>query len=278
MRKLSKFACWLVAIIAYLLLAVAMPARAALDASQATYVEILPAQASLLEKTDLLLLGPVSNTNGDSTAGSAIDVSAYEGKAIVINGLSARSGASHTSTVSVVYGFDESPATALVTSTQTTATALFDSYEFDFDTLQGTNAALYLKATFANVAGDSNAMLGASCLVYDAARSAAQSITGTGVDVSAYKGGGAFVVQCGGAVNESTNYTATVTLQHSASLASGYTTITNVAGTAGVLTLTGTTGSVQEYAVDMAGLHKYVRAVVSQTNDVGSVGVTLAVP
>jgi len=265
--------------IATCLLAVAMPLIAlGQDANLMNYVEILPNQAATLEPTDLLLLGPVSNTNGGSTVGSAVNVSAYEGRALIVMGQGVRSAASDTSTVTVVYGFTSSPATALTVATQTTATAKFTSYEFDLDTLQGTNAALYLKATFANVEGDTTPMIGDAVLIYGAARSADQTITGTGVDVAVYKGNATFLVACGGALNESASYTNTVTIQHSTALGSGYTTVTNLAGTDGVLSLVGATGSVQEFACDLGRLHKYVRAVSVQQNDVGSVGVTLVAP
>lgn len=249
----------------------------AIDANQLHYVEILPAQATTLEKTDLLLLGPVSNTNGGSTAGSAIDCSDYEGYGVVVGSLGARSADGDTSTVAVVYGFTTNPATALVTFTQTTATAKFESYEFDFDTLQGTNAALYLKATFTNVEGDDTPMIGSCALVYDAARTA-QTITGTGVDVSVYKGNATIVTAMGGAVNEASTYTNTVTIQHSASLGSGYTTLTNLAGTAGTETVVGSTGEVDTFPIDLSRCHKYLRAVSVQENDVGSVGVYLVAP
>ena len=249
----------------------------ALDANQMHYVEIMPPQAATLEKTDLLLLGPVGNTNGGSTAGIAINVTAYEGYGVIVAGLGARSAASDTSTVAIVYGFTSSPVTALMTFTQTTATAKFESYEFDFDTLQGTNAALYLKATFANVEGDTTPMIGSAVLVYDAAR-ADQTITGSAVDVSAYKGNATIVSAMGGAVNEAAGYTNTVTIQHSANGSTGWATITNLAGTAATETVVGATGEVDTYPIDLSRLHKYVRAVSVQQHDVGSVGVILVAP
>ena len=252
----------------------------ALDANQMHYVEIMPPQAATLEKTDLLLLGPVSNTNGGSTAGSAINVSAYEGYGVIVAGLGARSADGDTSTVAVVYGFDGSPATPLVTFTQTTATAKFESYEFDFDTLQGTNAALYLKATFTNVEGDDTQMIGSCALVYDAARSSDQTITSDIIDISAYKGNATVLFALGGALNETATYTNTVTFQHgtNSAFAGTYATVTNLAGTAGTGSLTGTVGEVDEFAIDLGRLHKYVRAVSVQQHDVGSVGVILVAP
>ena len=250
----------------------------AADANQMKYVEILPMQAPLLEKTDLLLLGPIGKTNKLGSTGSAIDVSTYEGKAIIVMGQGARTGAGHTSVVSVAYGFTSSPVTALAGATQNTATAKFTSYEFDFDTLQGTNAALYLRATFTNLVGDTTSMIGDAVLIYDAARTAAQTITGSAVDVSAYKGNAAFVFECGSPVNEATNFSNIVTVQHSTNGAANWQAITNLAGTAVAVTDTGSTGQTATRAYDLGRARKYIRAVSVQTNDAASIGVTLVAP
>jgi hypothetical protein len=118
--------------------------------------------------------------------------------------------------------------------------------------------------------------------------------TGTGVDVSAYKGNAAFIVQGGTPATHTTNYKAVVTLQTSASLSSGYQTITNTAGVAGVITFeaasSGTlasTGSTQTYSYDLSRQKKYIRAVVARTHKLGGaltvgesapVGVILVAP
>jgi hypothetical protein len=242
------------------------------------YQEILRVQAPTFEKTDLLLLGPSSATNGAAVAGSAVDVSAYEGYGLIVMGQGARSADGDTSTVAVVYGFSNSPTTALVTASQTTATAKFTSYEFDFDTLQGTNAALYLKATFTNVEGDATPMIGDAVLIYDAARSAAQTNTGSAVDIGAYKGNATFLIDCGNPINESAAFTNVVTIQHSTTGSTGWTTVTNLAGTALVVTDTGATGQQTTIPCDLSRCHKYIRAISVQQNDVAPVGVTLIAP
>jgi len=248
------------------------------DATALHYVEILPNQAATLEKTDLLLIGPVSVTNGQASTGSVVDVSSYEGRAIVVAGHS--TNVTSTSVVSIAYAYTNSMASSvtMLASTQTTAAAKFDSYEFDIDTIQGTNNALYLRAIVSNVAGTTTGIVGSAVLVYDAARSQSQTNSGSAVDVAAYKGNGCFLVSCAGAVNEATSYTNTVTIQHSTTGTNGWTTVTNTAGTAGTVTLTGATASVQEYDCDLARLHKYVRAISVQENDVGGVSVILSAP
>jgi len=267
------------AIIMTLLVALLPVAARAADANQMHYLEILPDQSATLEKTDLLILGPIGLYTGLSTTGAAVNVSTYEGNFVVVMGQGARSRAAHTSTVEVLYGFTSSPATHLTASTQTTATAKFTSEEFDFDTLQGTNTAMYIRAIFSNLAGYTTTnMVGDVSIVYDAVRSAAQTITGTGIDVSAYKGNATLVTSFGGAVNEASTYTNAVTFQHCATLNGTYTIVTNLAGTAGTESQVGATAAVETYPIDLGRLHKYLRAVSISYDDVGSVGVTLVSP
>lgn len=249
----------------------AVAVYAALDTHLLYHEAFLPAQAATLENDSVLLLGPVSATNGLSSDGSAVDVSAYSGKGLLIGALGARSGDGHTSTVAVVYGFTDSPETALATYTQTTATAKFDDTEIDFGTLRGTNAALFLKATFTNVAGDDNPMIGGAVLVFDKARAAAQTITGSSVDTINYKSFGCIVVSLGAGTLGATNYTAAVQIQ-SAAASTG--TWANVSGK--TATLTGSSaGAVTVIPYEFGKGHRYLRAVVTTTNDVGPVAATI---
>jgi hypothetical protein len=95
------------------------------------------------------------------------------------------------------------------------------------------------------------------------------TVTGTGVDVTGYKGNATFVVQTGTA--SATNNLLTVTLQTSAAISSGYVTITNVSATAGVLTqFAGVSGvassvNVQTFPCSLARCLKYVRVVYTQS-------------
>lgn len=244
----------------------ALAANAALD----TYalcqdVKVLDVSATALEKTDLLLLGPSSATNGESSAGSAIDCSAYEGYGLVVVGQGARSGAGHTSTVTVAYGFDESPATTLMVATQTTASAKFTSYEFDFDTLQGTNDALYLKATLANVAGDDTAMTGDAVLIYDAPRTDLQTITGPAVDTMDFKGYGTIVVSIGAPLTGSTNFSGIVYIQRAAASTGTWATVTNTTGTVAHSGNAAAAITRLPYEFGVGG--RYIRAVFTTTND-----------
>jgi hypothetical protein len=96
--------------------------------------------------------------------------------------------------------------------------------------------------------------------------------------VSAYKGNAAFLFELGNPINESTAFTNVVTIQHSANGSTGWTTVTNLAGTAMVVTDTGADGQTTTLACDLSRLRKYIRAVSVQQNDVAPVGVTLVAP
>jgi len=243
----------------------------AFDTSLTYHDQMLAAQSATLQKDSLLLLGPVGATNGATVAGSAIDVSAYAGKGLVVVGQGARSADGDTSTVAIVYGFDSSPATALATYTQTTATAKYSSTEVDFATLKGTNAALYLKATLANVEGDDTAMIGGAVLIYDKARTAAQVITGDAVATAKYKGFGTLVVSIGAPSLGATNFSGVVTIQ-SAAASTG--TWANVSGK--TATATGNAaGAVTEIPYELGAGKPYIRAVFTTTNDVAPVAVTI---
>ena len=253
------------------LVCVASVAIAALDTALLYHDAFLPAQSATVEKDSLLLLGPVGVTNGASAVGSAIDVSAYSGLGSIVSLLGARSGEAHTSTVAVVYGFTSSPATALTTATQASATAKYEDDEIDFDTLKGTNAALYIKATLTNVAGDENAMIGGAVLVFDKARAAAQTITGDAVDTILYKGNGCIVVSIGTPVLGAANFTGTVQIQ-SAAASTG--TWANVSGKTATLTGNGA-GAATTIPWEFGAGSRYLRAIVTTTNDIAPVAATI---
>ena len=246
-------------------------AVAALDTVLLDHDAFVPAQASTLDKESVLLVGPVAVIGGgEAAAGTAVDVSEYAGYGRIVGGLGARSGEGHTSTVAVVYGFTSSPDTPLVTYTQTTATAKYESTEIDFATLKGTNAALYVKATFSNVAGDENAMVGGAVLVRDKARTALQTVTGSAVDTLGYHGNGCIVVQIGNAVLGATNFVGSFVVQSSAN---GSTAWTNVTGK--VALVRGATGSATTIPYEFSQGSRYLRGVYTTSNDVASVSATI---
>jgi len=93
--------------------------------------------------------------------------------------------------------------------------------------------------------------------------------TGATIDIAGYKGNATLVVYGGTA--SATNNTLTVTFQHStANNFANPNTVTNLAGTAGVITLpvvdaTSESAIVKTFAIDTARLRRYVRVTVSQT-------------
>lgn len=96
-----------------------------------------------------------------------------------------------------------------------------------------------------------------------------QTITGSTIDIAAYKGNATLVVY-GGTASETNNYM-TVTLQHStASNFASPSTVTNINGTAAVITVAAVdaaaeSSGVQTYSIDLSRLHRYVRVTGSRT-------------
>ena len=109
------------------------------------------------------------------------------------------------------------------------------------------------------------------------APTASLSTTGTVTDVSAYKGNAALAVQFSPSAIAST---ATVTFAHALASTGTWSTVTNAAGTALVVTQTGpATNAIQTVPIDMARVHKYVRAVLLQSGeDTNSVSAFLVAP
>jgi len=124
------------------------------------------------------------------------------------------------------------------------------------------------------VARDANQMKYVGLLQVDDSGSA----TGPAVDVSAYKGNAAFVVAWG--LSSVAEYTGTVSITHCATADGTYTTVTNLAGTAGTLTNTGvTTNKVDTFSCDLSRLHKYVKAsLAEQDNETNGVSVIMVAP
>lgn len=97
------------------------------------------------------------------------------------------------------------------------------------------------------------------------APTASLSTTGSAVNVSAYKGNAALAVQfSSGAIAA----TATVTFAHASASTGTWSTVTNTAGTACIVTQTGpATNDVQTVSIDTARLKPYLRAVLLQSGE-----------
>lgn len=133
-----------------------------------------------------------------------------------------------------------------------------------------------IMATFVSLAQDANLMKYVQLLPPNCSTNL--SVTGDTTDIAAYKGNACLVVETGTA-SAMTN-TITVTLQHStASNFASPTTVTNLAGTAGVLTESCTTNTahsinIQTFPIDTARLHKYVRVIYTTTQADGYIPVS----
>lgn len=251
-----------------------------LDANQMKYVEVLPAQAATLIQTNVSILAPVGATNEQTVAsGASVDISAYPGTVLLQAGLGTGLDASYTGTLTVIFFTDTGSAQYTNTFRKTGTTAGgFESVEVNLDTYQGTNAALYVTSTWA-VACTGNIGEGkASASLLRGAARADQTITGSAVDRAAYKGNATVWIQTGVPLNSAAAFTNIVTFQHAEAATGTWTTVTNLAGTAGAFTLTGASAQTQQFAIDLARLHRYIRATSVQKNDAASVGVTLIAP
>ena len=123
-------------------------------------------------------------------------------------------------------------------------------------------------------AGDANQMK------YVTLGTFATSGTGAAVDVSDYKGNSIVIANwAAGGVTGGT-YTGTVTFTTSATSGGTYTTVTNLAGTAGVFTRTGSNvlAKASTFQIDSARLNKYVKATVANVNLTNAVSVLFVAP
>ena len=102
------------------------------------------------------------------------------------------------------------------------------------------------------------------------------AITSSAVSVAAYKGNAAFAAQFSPSTQASTG---TVTLVHSATSGGTYTTVTNLAGTACVITQTGpATNVIQTVPIDLARMHAYAKVIVAQAGDTNKISAFLVAP
>jgi len=239
----------------------AVCAHAALDTSLTYHDQVLAAQAPTLEQTVVTLLAPQTMDPGGNVIGTTNDVSVYAGKSIIACSVS-------TGSVTVALGY--AAATLTATSYTFTSSATIQSEEIDLDTIQGTNAAIYIRASCTNTSEDtSNAV--SVALVPLTARAALQTITGSAVDTVNYKGNGTIVVSIGAPVNGATNFSGLVTIQAAANSTGTYAAVTNCTATA-----TGNAaGAVTEIPYEFGKGGRYIRAVYTTTNDVAPVAVTL---
>jgi hypothetical protein len=244
-----------------------LAARAALDTYALTYHDqVLAAQATTLERTVVDLFAPQPMDPGENTAGSFIDLTSYVGEALLVASVD-------LGTMTVSLGYETNALT--VTNYAFTGTSDVQTATINLSTLRGTNAGLYAQAICTNSSEDTTNSATA-CLVVGTPRAALQTITGSAVDTVNYKGFGTVVVSIGAPVNSATNFAATVTIQHAAASTGTYVTVTNSAGSALIATASGNAaGAVTRLPYEFGKGGRYIRAVVTTTNDAAAVAVTL---
>jgi len=102
------------------------------------------------------------------------------------------------------------------------------------------------------------------------------AITNAAVSVAAYKGNGVFAAQFSPSTLASTS---TVTLVTSATSGGTYVPVTNLAGTACVITQTGpATNDIQTVQIDTARLNAFVKTIIAQSGDTNSINSFLVAP
>jgi len=117
---------------------------------------------------------------------------------------------------------------------------------------------ILIMAAPALFAANANQMKYVNVLPSNGNTGTAVTVTSDYVDVAAYKGNAAFVVSFGkGNTNACTNV---VTITHCATSGGSYATITNLAGTAAVVTTKDVVSALTTYPCDLARLNKYIKA------------------
>jgi len=103
------------------------------------------------------------------------------------------------------------------------------------------------------------------------------AITSSAVDISDYKGNAAFAAQFS---STAVSCTSTVTLVHSTTSGGTYTPVTNLAGTACVVTQTGpATSDVQTVQIDLGRMSAWAKVIISQSGqDTNSISSFLVAP
>ena len=242
----------------------ALGANAALDTYALTqHDQVLAAQATTLNQEAITLLAPQVIDAAGAVVGDTNTVTAYKGKALLVAGI-------ETGTVTVLWGQTAATLGQLGTNTFD-GPATVEGVEVDLDTLKGTNAALFVRASATNSAATSNSF--ACGLIALTPRTALQTITGSAVDTMTYKGYGTIVVSIGTPLTGATNFSGTVSIQRAAASTGTWATVTNLTGT---VTATGNTaGAVTRLPYEFGVGGRYIRAVFTTTNDAAPVCVTV---
>ena len=242
----------------------ALGANAALDTYALTqHDQVLAAQATTLNQEAITLLAPQVIDAAGAVVGDTNTVTAYKGKALLVAGI-------ETGTVTVLWGRTAATLGTLGTNTFS-GPATIEGVEVDLDTLMGTNAAMFVRASATNSAATSNSF--ACGLIALTPRTALQTITGSAVDTMTYKGYGTIIVSIGTPLTGATNFSGTVSVQRAAASTGTWATVTNLTGT---VTATGNTaGAVTRLPYEFGVGGRYIRAVFTTTNDAAPVCVTV---
>jgi hypothetical protein len=242
---------------------------AALDASLLQNAVMLAPQATQAEQTETAMVAPTNITESATVTGTIRTNADYYGKGTIVLAFNGNDDAAYSNKAYLVTGTNSTLAGTVV------ATEIGDhdsnaidiqTAEIDLDALAGTHFAV----RFIAVTDNSKAVRFASDLIHGVVPTAAQVINSAAVDKMPFTGVANVVVSVAPPIKGATNYTAAVQIQH-ATASTG--TWANVTGR--TATVTGASGGIATIPYDMTGGNRYLRAVVTTTNDVGAVGITI---
>jgi hypothetical protein len=249
--------------------AVAGAVYAALDASLLQNAVMLSPQATQSDHTETAMVAPTNITESATVTGTIRANADYYGKGTIVLAFNGNNDAAYSNKAYLVTGTNSTLAGTVV------ATEIGDhdsnaidiqTAQVDLDELAGTHFAV----RFVAVTDNSAAVRFASDLVHGSVPSALQTINSPAVDKMPFTGVANVVVAVAAPAKGATNYTASVQIQH-APASTG--TWANVTGR--TATVTGASGGIATIPYDMTSGNRYLRAVVTTTNDVGAVGITI---
>jgi hypothetical protein len=244
-------------------------AYAALDATLLQNAVMLAPQATQSEHEQTELFAATNRTTSLTATGTVKANADFYGKGTIVLVFSGNDDVAYSNQAFLVTGTNA----ALSGTTVETLIGEHDDDDLDIqavevnlDTLAGTHFAV----KFVSVTDNSEPMRFGADLVHGKIPTALQTINSPAVDKMPFTGVANIVVAVAPPVKGATNYTAAVQIQH-ATASTG--TWSNVTGR--TATVTGASGGIATIPYDMTGGNRYLRAVVTTTNDVGAVSITV---
>ncbi len=240
---------------------------AALDASLLQNEAAVPSTAAPASIDSEALIALVEYTTNTVTASALKNTADYFGKGQIVITVSGNADAAYTNDVVLFEGAVTATNEVATLKAHTGNTRNMTVYDIDFDA--DLSLAKWQVKSTAETDNAAAYQVGVT-LIKRSVPSAAQTVTGSAVDKMPFTGVGNIVVNVGVPEKASATYSATVQIQHAAASTGTW---SNVSGR--TTTITGATGGVGTIPYDFTSGNRYIRAVVTSTNDVAPVGVTI---